>query len=610
MTQAKRSAVLVKLLATVVSVVGCSSDPGVNEDETPGLASDGTATSSATGMAATSIGAPSSTGQSTAVPATSSSTSTTSTSSGSPATTVPEDPNAVPDTAPPTELAATPRLARLSRKQWSNSVRQLLRLEDISQIDSLVSGDALIGFDTEADALYVTEQLRRELADAAESLAARVVADTGSLALLEPSDVPTEPTARARAFVEGFGLRAFRRPLTTEEVDVHMSLFGQGAELYPDLDPFAAGAALVIQAMLQSPHFLYRTELSTGDGGGTPVPLNDYEVASKLAFALTNTMPTDELLAAAAAGALSDRAAIREHAVRLIDGPSGVDGIANFNFQVLRLGTYEGIRRDSAIFPDFTPETPESMRQEVLHFLEWAFRGDLGVKDYYTSPVGFVNSALAPLYGLEGEFARDTFTQVDLDPSQRAGLLTQAGFLSSYISDTDPDIIHRGVFIATRLLCMVLPPPDPNATSLIEIQPDMTNRERVEATTGKGTCGENCHSLLLNPLGYAFENYDAVGKHRLEDRGLPVDAAATYTLDGKTESFTNGVELSHLLAEAKQTHKCYAQNMLTYLNGRPLANEDTAIVDYYARLSRAGMISVRDLALAMVTSDAFLTRLP
>ncbi len=138
----------------------------------------------------------------------------------------------------------------------------------------------------------------------------------------------------------------------------------------------------------------------------------------------------------------------------------------------------------------------------------------------------------------------------------------------------------------------------------------MTNRKRVEATTGKGTCGEGCHSLLLNPLGYAFENYDAIGQYRTEDRGLPVDAAATYTLDGKTQSFTNGVELSHLLAEAKQTHKCYAQNMFSYLHGRPLVNEDQAMIDYYARLSRADMLSVKGMMLDMATSDAFLTRLP
>ncbi len=520
-----------------------------------------------------------------------------------------EDPNAIPASPPPTELTATPRLARLSRQQWSNSVRRLLRLEDISEIDSKVSGDALIRFDTEADALFVTEQLRREMADAAEQLANRVTGDPAALASLEGVDAPTDAQARARAFVSNFGLRAFRRPLTEAEISTHLGLFEQGVALYPDLDAFDAGANLVIQAMLQSPHFLYRTELEQGDGSGQPIALNAYEVASKLAFALTNTMPDDELLAAAATG-FASRDDIATQATRLLDGPDGVDGVANFNAQVLRLGTYEGIRRDPAIFPDFTPETPAAMRHEVLQFLEWAFTEGHGVKDYYTSSVGFVNSDLAKIYGIEGTFSKDAFTQVELDPAKRSGLLTQAGFLASYISGTEPDIIHRGVFIATRLLCLTLPPPDPNAGPLTEISPDMTNRERVETTTGKGTCGEGCHSNLLNPLGYAFENYDAIGKYRTTDQGLPVDAAATYTLDGSTQSFNNGVELSHLLADAKQTHTCYTQNLMSYLHGRVLAKEDAAFVDYYGRLSRADQISVRDLVLAIVTSDAFLTRLP
>ena len=202
-------------------------------------------------------------------------------------------------------------------------------------------------------------------------------------------------------------------------------------------------------------------------------------------------------------------------------------------------------------------------------------------------------------------------TKVDLDPSQRAGLLTQAGFLSSYLSvGNEPDIIHRGVFIAQRLLCKTLPPPDPRAAgTMISDAPGLTNRERVEMTTGKGTCGQACHGKLFNPLGYAFENYDAIGKYRTTDQGKPVDAADSYTLDGELKSFKNGVELSKLLAEAKETHACYVRNLMTYLHGRELDTTEEATIDYYARRSRAGM-ALHDLELALVTSDAFLNRLP
>ena len=116
--------------------------------------------------------------------------------------------------------------------------------------------------------------------------------------------------------------------------------------------------------------------------------------------------------------------------------------------------------------------------------------------------------------------------------------------------------------------------------------------------------------VLFNPLGNAFENYDAVGKYRTMDHGKPVNAADSYLLDGQLKAFSNGIELSHELAEAKELHSCYVQNMMTYLHGRLLGPEDQATVDYYARLSRAGMTSLHDLELAIVTSDAFLSRLP
>jgi hypothetical protein len=115
---------------------------------------------------------------------------------------------------------------------------------------------------------------------------------------------------------------------------------------------------------------------------------------------------------------------------------------------------------------------------------------------------------------------------------------------------------------------------------------------------------------LLNPLGYAFENYDAIGKYRTIDHGKPVDAAGQAELDGSFKSFSNGVELSRLLADAKQTHDCYAQKLMSYLHGRPVAAEERPLIDYYARLSRAGMVSLRELELALVTSEAFLNRLP
>jgi hypothetical protein len=525
-----------------------------------------------------------------------------------------EDPYAIPATPPETVLVPTPRVARLSRPQWSNAVRHLLQLTDIAEIDRGVSGDALIGFDTEAESLFVTEELREQLADAAEKLADKVTGDAAALARLVPATAPSDLAGRARAFITTFGQRAFRRPLTDAELTTHQALFDQASTLYPGVDAFTGGASLVIQAMLQSPFFLYRMELGTAAAGATSVPLDNWEVASKLAFSLTNTMPDDALFAAAAEGRLSDKAGVAAEVERLLDGPEGRAGLRSFNLQVYRLGTYDAIMRDPGVFPDFDPKAPAAMKEEVLQFIDWVFAEGRGIKDFYTAPVGFVNAQLAPLYGLSGSYSSDpnTLTQVDLDPTQRAGLLTQAGFLASYISvGNQPNIIHRGIFIASRLLCKEMPEPDPAAIAggLVDT-PNLTNRERVEATTGVGTCGFRCHGSLFNPLGYAFENYDAIGKYRTMDEGKVVNAADAYELDGKLQSFNNAIELSAHLAAAKETHHCYLQNMLSYLQGRVVAEEQRKTLDYYARLSRAGMSSLHDLELELVTNDAFLKRLP
>jgi hypothetical protein len=524
------------------------------------------------------------------------------------------DPYAIPTTPPVPVLVATPRVARLSRTQWSNAVRDLLKLTDISEIDSGVTGDALHDFDNEADALFVTEQLRAQLFDASEKLADKVTGDATALGRLVPANAPTDAAGKAKAFITSFGQRAFRRPLTDAEVTTHVGLFNQAPTLYPGVDAFKAGASLVIQAMLQSPFFLYRTELGTAPAGATKAPLNDWEVGAKLAFSITNTMPDDMLFAAAAAGQLRDSAAVAAQAKRLLDGSTGTVGLSNFNLQVYRLGTYDGITRDATAFPDFKSNAPAAMKQEVLQYLNWMFAQGRGIRDFYTTPVGFVNSLLAPLYEVSGSFSSDPLmlTKVDLNPDRRSGLLTQAGFLSSYISvGNEPDIIHRGVFIATRLLCKTLPPPDPAAAgTIIPNDPNLTNRQRVEKTTGKGTCGEACHNNLFNPLGFAFENYDAIGKYRTTDVGQVVDAADSYMFDGQRKTFTNGVELSRFMADAKETHACYVQNMMSYMHGRQPTDQDKVMVDYYARLSRAGMLNLRDLELTIVTSDAFLNRLP
>jgi hypothetical protein len=505
-------------------------------------------------------------------------------------------------------LVATPRIVRLSRPQWENAVRDLLQLTDISDVTSQVTGDALVGLDNEAEALRIDPQLRADLEEAATALADKVALDPAALARLVPGDAPASGAERVTAFIRAFGARAYRRPLTDSELSTYQALFTHGATVYPADDAFTAGAKLVLSGFLQSPHFLYRTELSTAVSGGR-VPLSDYEVASKLALALGSTMPDSQLFAAAAASKLHDKTELAKQAERLLGSAQGGLSVDHLHFQMYRLGTYDGIVRNPSTFPEFTAAAPPAMREEVLKFLRYVFDQGQGVAGIFTTPVGFVNSALAPLYGVTAPSGSE-LVRMDLNPNERSGLLTLAGFLSSYAVVDDPDSIHRGVFVNQRVLCVELPPPDPKATALKPLDPGMTNRERVEATTGPGTCGEGCHSTMINPPGFAFEHFDAVGKYRSQDRGKPINSAASYGFSDGLKSFDGAAEFSHLLAESPQAHACYLQNWMGYLNGHPLQPEEQPTLDALTRDSVAGKLSLRDAVIRIVTADAFLNRLP
>ena len=186
--------------------------------------------------------------------------------------------------------------------------------------------------------------------------------------------------------------------------------------------------------------------------------------------------------------------------------------------------------------------------------------------------MSFVNASLAPIYGLPGQFTND-FTKVDLDPKQRAGILTQPGFLALHAHEREIDSIHRGVFVIQRILCVQLSPPA-NLTITPVPPPDMTttNRERVWAHTGPGTPGAACHGTMIDPAGFAFENFDAIGAYRTTDNGQPIDASGTYPFleNGVStpKSYTGAVEFGGVLAQSSEVHTCYSQDWMSYLFGR------------------------------------------
>jgi hypothetical protein len=321
-------------------------------------------------------------------------------------------------------------------------------------------------------------------------------------------------------------------------------------------------------------------------------------------------MPDEPLFAAAAAGKLRTRDGVLAEASRLLDTPGGAAMVADFQGQVMHLHEYKGLDEDKQGMAGWSPGLGADTHRETLLLLDdLLVRQKLPVASLYTAKHTFVNRRLATLHGIKGTFTDTKFDRVDL-PAERQGILTLPGFLALKAAVDKPDTIQRGVFVAHALACKTLPPPDPNAKPG---PPDATksNRELIDGLTGKGTCGEACHVTLINPPGYALESFDHLGRHRTTDAGKPVNTAGAYLLDGALKPFQNAQDFSSLLAESAEVHACYAGQWIEYLNGRELApKEDEPAVADLARRLLAGKMPVRSLVLALVISDAFLTRAP
>lgn len=524
-------------------------------------------------------------------------------------------PMEVPVTGPITSApGSSSRFARLNHAQWENTTRDLLHLPAPSGLSATFIAEPLrSAFDTNGGILSVSTDQWGDYQRAAETLAQRVAHDPKLLAGLLPANVPTDAAGKARAFVQQLGLRAFRRPMAAADLDKYVALFNKGTSVFASGDAFVDGAELVLTAMLQSPMFLYRAETSTNVVNGR-VPLDGFEIATRLSYGLTNTMPDDMLLSAAGAGALGNRDGVLTQAKRLLASPAAQKMMSDFHDQLLHMREYDGIKKDSKTAPLFEGAAAD-LKSETQSFLSDVIFGQgKGVTELLSAPYTFANSRVAKLYGQSATTPAagqpDPFAKVALDPSQRAGVLTQMGFLSAFAEGATPNIIIRGVRIARDVLCLNLPDPPDAVPPLPALQPNLTNRQRVHDLTKASPCNA-CHTSVINPLGNAFENLDGLGRWRTQENGLPVDATGTFQLDGQNISFDGPVSLTKAMANSRQAHDCYSRHLVEYVYGRETdkgAADANLVAQAGARSKNA--MSVKDLILELVTTDAFVTRTP
>ena len=478
------------------------------------------------------------------------------------------------------------RFVRLTNSQWQHAVTDILRLSAPSSLadafEPAVAGTT--DFTNNERLLVVGARQVDDFEAAAEAAAALATGSASALAALASETTRDE-------FVRVFGRRAFRRPLTDDEEVKYQRVFTEGETLYGA--GFANGASLLIRAMLQSPHFLYRSEL-----GPAGEPLNAYELASKLSFWLLDTTPSDSLLDAAAAGTLDSAEALEATARQMLEDPRARDVMRDFHRQLYHFDS--PFPYNWATVPEQTDALHAELVESSARFFDDVFTQGQGLRDLLTSDRGYVGPNLAPLYGITP--APSAIEARGLGPS-RIGYFMQVPFLLLNGAAREPDSIHRGVAIESEVLCGNRGAPA-NIVELPPLAPNQTNRQRVSTVTS--SCGFGCHEDGINALGFAFESFDGLGQERQTDNGLPIDTSGRYPFTEGVEAFADAKELMTILASSAQAHTCYAKKMTGYALQRDIVEEDSTFVETLAE--GGGSSSIKELIISLIEAPAFRVR--
>jgi Protein of unknown function (DUF1592)/Protein of unknown function (DUF1588)/Protein of unknown function (DUF1595)/Protein of unknown function (DUF1585)/Protein of unknown function (DUF1587) len=498
-------------------------------------------------------------------------------------------------------------IRRMTRFEYNSTIRDLLG-DTTAPASAFVVEEEALGFNNQATALGVTQLLAEQYMEASEGIAERAARDLRGL--LQGCDPAVQGAdACARGFIERFGKRALRRPLTPAEIERLSGVFDWGHREYD----VSTGFQLVIQALLQSPHFLYRVELGMPDPvDADVVPLSDHELASRLSYLLWGSMPDDALFAAADAGALRSPEQLAAEARRLLADPRARAAVANFHAQWLQLSHIDTLDRNATVYPDYHGGLPPLWKSETEAFLDHVvFEDEAGdVATLLTAPYSMMNAELRAFYGVgepaaEPGPAADAFARTPLDPSRRAGFLTHASLLSVLSKPDQSSPIHRGKFVRERLLCQTLPPP-PNDIDIEPppVQPGVSTRERFRQHADDPSCS-GCHAMM-DPIGFGFEHYDAIGRWRDLDEGAPVDARGELTgtrdIDG---AFDGAVELARRLAESEQVRQCVATQWFRFGYGRAEEEEDQCSMGQLQESFSAAGYNIQELLVALTQTDAF-----
>jgi hypothetical protein len=501
-----------------------------------------------------------------------------------------------PRTCGADQLGPSP-LHRLTKVEYDATIDDLFG--ETMNLAKDFSADELAGTFTGNTFTPLTEMQFSQYATGASAAAEKAVT-------MLPRLVPCTPTgdgaACATQFIRQFGRRAYRRPVDNVELDRLLALFHVGRTgAGVGADGFANGVRLVVQAMLQSPHFVYLVE--------GPGALTQHQMAARLSYFLWNGPPDAELSAAADTGKLGTIAGLREQARRLLADKRASTMIAEFHNQWLGLTRLHKLQKDATLYKEWDG-LREAVIEESGRFVAEVIAADGGrLETLLTAPFSVTNGPLATLYGAPGGGAADQWRKVALDAKQRAGLLTGAAFLAAHGALDGSSPIRRGLAVRERVLCSEMPQPPPGADANVPpLTPSTTTRQRFDKHRADPSCAA-CHALM-DKLGYGFESYDGIGRFRTTENGVNVDDSGEVLGTDVDGPFEGAAELARKLASSKAVHHCVTEQWFRYAFARLNGPADTCVVNALVERFKAADLRISDLVLAIVESDAFRTYRP
>lgn len=481
------------------------------------------------------------------------------------------------------------KVRRLTTLQYANTVRDLLKASTVPTSSFLP--DTKEGpFDTN------TSVPATELAIEKYEQAAVTLASSTNLDAILPCKAASGNDACANDFIDRFGLRAYRRPLSSDEQASLRKLYNLGKS-----DSFETGVRLVIEGVLQSPNFLYLFEYPPTNEDSKV--LEPYETATRLSYLFWNSMPDDELFTAAKDGKLSSKEQLVAQAERLLSNERAKATLDAFHTQWMGIDKLEQIEKDPAKYPQYGPALIKAMRTETESFARKVIlEGDATVQTLLTANWSAPDDdAVLAIYGAKrGDLANG---RLALDSSRRAGLLTQPAVLSRWASE-HASAVYRGILVRENILCDELGAP-PEAVSF-ELPPNadqLSAQEILREHQNNAACNA-CHRLMEN-IGFGLENFDLVGTYRTKVGNVSVDASGELVetdVDGK---FSGPRELADKLAQSEQVKSCVAVQWFRYALGRSPTDADACSVAAINKAARESGGNIRDMLVSLVATDAF-----